>query len=581
MQRGIGAWVCFVVGALLANGSMAADPAAPEYLAPEYFFSRERYADFLPHARQFLADHPRDERAPRIVMDRIMVATLLQNQAELKDAKLQLLLDHPQTVPNGYFLRTTPVNDLKGLLKDAFHSHQPLTPVILEKYTRAFDACYRMHGPSLVDDELMAQMALATREPRVAAQCQASIKKADSEPAKLVAIALNAKLQPIEKLQQLQALRHNKTAQAYQRYLYDVVLSDADRAAPAAQSIVVENLLHDKHFADALPKVAELSAATKNPQHVFWLAWAQMATGEPGAARATLADLAREHADSPWAKVGGELEPLVENLHANLADHVDATEDALAKLVASPPELIEATIAWKANAGQPNRLYAGLDLGQDALEVIAFADAKALVAYRAALDDCRLYVAGDAAINRYRSRGMCPTFNFAADAQESGGYRYNMNFNTVQQGSGGLVRSVRSLLTLPWLKTKQSRESFITHAARSGYLPLPVETAGGETILRWVAPQVDRAELVRSEVRLDAEQRLTSISGDGWSVRDIRYGTRDEVRLKPPAWPAVPVQEVAEFGASDMMRLFTLAMTLLNEKKEAENVAAEKTPAKR
>jgi hypothetical protein len=102
-------------------------------------------------------------------------------------------------------------------------------------------------------------------------------------------------------------------------------------------------------------------------------------------------------------------------------------------------------------------------------------------------------------------------------------------------------------------------------------------------VLRWVAPQVESAELEACELRLDAEHRLTAIvSEQGWSVRDIRYGSRDLVRLKPPAWPTIPVVEVAEFGAGDVMRIFGFAMSLLDTKpKGSTNIAVEKTPVKR
>lgn len=570
----------FIGLSLFAASLLQADEPA-EYLPPEHFASRNRQAEYLPHAAAFLETHPHDPRASRIALDMLMVATLRNDTAATQAAQLRLLFNYPGSLPTDYFLKSTPANNVVGLLKQHFQQAQPFDPTDMKRFGEVFDRCVRFYGSGFGDNELRAQRALAAQDLEVMKQIFARMQKPDDNIKQTLMFAYHDRLTDVQRFVAFQKLRNFKTAQAYQRYLYEHLLHDGDRAQPLVKLAVAQNLLHERDFAKALPILTELRAETREPNIAFLQAWAQAACGDEETALQTLATLLQESPASPYAAVAKELSSVLSKLDDNLAAHTDALDKALVNLLAAAPEVIAATISVNWKERPATQVYLALDVARDGIEIIASSEDKPVLAYRAMPEDCRYYFAGDTTIHVAAANGICPVFTASLAPTEASKINFNFSFNTVPQGTGGVSRSVRDLLNMPVLASAEKRHELLRAALRRGSFPCAIQHHDGQRVLQWITPEVDEPLLDTVTVKLTEQHRLQAVSGKHWSVQSIQYGPRN-TSLIAPAWPDLPMQQVAEFAASDLFRLFGAMASLVEDEgpKEARK-DAEPAPAKR
>lgn len=579
MRAGIAVSLFIGLGLFAASLLHADEPA--EYLPPEHFASHNHQAEYLPQAAAFLEAHPHDPRASRIALDMLMVATLRNDTAATQAAQLRLLFDYPDSLPTDYFLKSTPANNVANLLKQHFQQAQPFSPEDMQRFGEVFDRCVRFHGPGFGDNELRTQRALAAQDLEVMKQILAGMQKPDDNIKKTLIAAYHERLTNVQRFVALQELRDYKTAQAYQRYLYEHLLHDGDRAQPLVKLSIAQNLLHERDFAKALPILTELRAASHEPNIAFLHAWAQAACGEKETAMQTLVTLQKESPASPYAAVAQELASVLSNLDDNLTAHTDALDKAFVNLLASAPEVVAATISLKWKERPATQVYLALDVARDGIEIIASSQDKPVLAYRAMPEDCRYYFAGDTTIHAAAANGFCPIFTVNLEPTAAGKINLNFSFNTVPQGTGGLSRSVRDLLDMPVLASAEKRHELLRATLRRGSFPCVIERHDGQRVLKWITPEVDEPLLDTVTVKLTDQHRLQAVSGKHWSVQSIQYGPRN-TSLIAPAWPDLPVQQVAEFAPSDLFRLFGAMVSLVEDEspQEARN-DAEPAPAKR
>ncbi len=579
MRAGI-AVVLFVGLSLFVAPHLLAEDAA-EYLPPEHFASNNRQAEYLPHATAFLEAHPNDPRASRIALDMLMVATLRNDTAATQAAQLRLLIDYSGSLPTDYFLKSTPANTVSSLLVKHFQEAQPFSPEDMKRFGDVIDRCVYVHGAGFGDNDLRLQRALAAQDMAAMRQIVSHMHKPNENIKKTLMAAYHERLTDVQRFLALQELRDYKTAQAYQRYVYEHLLQDGDRAQPKVKFAVAQNLLREREFAKALPILTELRAVSRAPQIAFLQAWAQAASGDIETALQTLEKLQQESPASPYAAVAKELAGVLTDLDDNLAAHTDSLDKAFLNLLATAPEVVAATISFKWKERPAAQVYLALDVARDGIEIIASSEDKPVLAYRAMPEDCRYFFNGDSTIHAAAANGFCPTFTAKLETTTAGKLNFNFWFNTVPQGSGGLSRSVREMLSMPVLASVEKRHELLRAALRRGSFPCTIQQQDGQRVLKWITPEVDEPLLDTITVKLTDQHRLQSVVGKQWSVQSIQYGPRNTLLIAPP-WPDLPVQQVAEFAASDLFRLFGAMMSLVEEEsaKEARK-DAEPAPVKR
>jgi len=559
-----GLCICLVTG--LADERQ---PVTGEYHPPEDFLTTARATEYLPHARRHLQQNPKDVRGPRIAMDMLIFATAMQDQEGVQEAKQCLLFQFGGTLPAAYLIRTSKADDLRGLLKSTFTSTQkPLDKSGLQQFHWAIMNCYRMHGPSLADDELWAQAALSAPDAVTAANCRQQIKIADTDAAKMLAIALDTQLATRVKFVRLQELKEFQTARAWQAHLFAHELSEADRADVSVRTVVVENLLTDHKFAAALEMLVELTKASADPRLLFCRGWAEAATDQVPRAIVTLSEVAKKYPKSPWASSAQELVSALSTLSTNLKEHIEALEKVYVDLQEHAPEIVEFELHWGTPPAGRVQTLLGLDFVGDGIELLVCKADKPMLGYSSGLEGSRFFVDGDATIHRFKEKGASPVLNLNVSPAAKG-YSFNFNFN-FSSTPGGLRSSIDSLLHSPAFATQEARESFVRYQLKQGAFPAKVVTVNGQRSFRWLFPQPREPKVEIAEIRLTSESHLASLAwSDKGQVRNIRYGSRGSISLSARKWPDLAVSEGTEMGPAELFRLMGTAMELLDTSKKS------------
>jgi hypothetical protein len=584
-------WICCLFLITLLSFAIAIRADEPDEVDavpwPEDFVNR--HGEYLKHARQYLVDHSTASTSARVAHDMLMVAKLEQRPEDVVFAQHCLLFVYPDTVFGHDYIKNADGRELNNLFKDFFCStKETLDRDALDRFIEASQAC-NVWNRGYTDEEVLAQIALASRTARVIEHCRKSIRDRDGNPAKLLAVALDDKLTAPERIRKLQSVRYS-SARAWQRYLFDRVLQEDERSATDLQAIIVENLLRDYRFEEALPKLKTLAASTKDPQHLFWLGWAQAMTGDGEGAAAAFHQLTREHADAAWSKTAERLSPLAKARKENLEQQIEVAEQAYTRLLEQPLERMEATVTWKADR-RSFVVYANADIEKDAIEVIGSCDGKPGFAYKAAGGECRMFIAGDTHIREFASRGPLPDLKIDPGAVKLD-LRYG--FGSAWQGSGSLRRSVATIFSLPFWKSKENRREFVAWMGEGAFFE-PIQKKDGKVVLRISRPYVDEPILDELEFEFDAEHQLTALAviydGERSAVRNIAYGARDKVTFSvdrqapwavvPPKWPELPVQQAAEFSVKELTRVLGFISDLAEAAESPRNAAAEPKPTPR
>lgn len=568
MRRAIGMAV-LVAGLLVlssAGGLRGDEPERADeaqYRGLESFLANNEGASFLPYAQKFLAAHPDHPRTSQVLLDMVVGATILRDTAQLRQIKLQVLLQQPSSVAGAFVIRSSTVDDLNGILAERLNlTAPPLDGVTFQQIATAIDTIVRDYGPTNHQDLWAAQL-LARGEPPLVPP-GASPSKPDSAHQKLIRIALDPALSPREKFVQLQPLAEPKLARSYQQLLYKEQLTDEDRATLEVRTVVVKNLLRERHFAAALEELRTVTQLTDDSRMHYFHAWALASQGETAAALESLAALEQRSPKSPWTEAGKSLRPIVSSLDKSLLEHVRQVERLVQAFAASSPEVIEFVIERKSD--RPLRLRWQFDFQADAFTLIAQRGEQTMLAYDVNSKGCQYYVEGDKAIRFAATGGACPLFTFQHRLAPEGGQAYHFHFNSIPQGRFVLLQSIRNLVALPTMSTTQGRIDWLRHAVRSGALPEPVTSEGGEPILRWRNLQLDRPEPDLTELFVTSDDRLRELGlGEKWRVRELAYGARSKTPLSTIVWPDLPVQQTKELQAADMMRLFSAFTSLISE----------------
>jgi hypothetical protein len=521
-------------------------------------------------------------------MDMLMLATFIQDQEGIKEAKRHLLFQYGSSLPASYVIRSSKPDDLCEFLKSTFvDADKSLDKTELQRFQIAAARCLRAHGANLADDELWAQIALSASDADTAAKCCQQIEREDSDTGKLLAIALDAQLSAGEKFVRLQKLPELKTARAWQRYLFAHEFSVKDRADVDIQTAVAENLLTDRKFAPALEVLAKITKDSAGPKLLFYRGWAEGATDQIPAAVDTLKQVTEAHPDSPWAAPARELAEAIAELPKNLDEHVAGFEEMFVALREHAPDSVELQLDGGETPEERVQVLAGLDFPEDGIEFLLRKAGKPLLGYSTRSDGSHFFVDGEASIHQFRKKGPSPHLKLNIAPSLTGSrneyaFSFDVHFSS---DPGNLRKSISSLLDSPVFATPATRKDFLRYNSKLGGFPAKVVTVNGERSFRWLFPDAREPKLQEIDVRLTSAGRLASIV---WKESEdfkctVHCGTKESMPLTRRGWPDLPMNEGGDLGAEEMFHLLRVAVALLGWDKEspADSNAATSQPVRR
>jgi hypothetical protein len=558
-----------------------------DYQTPEQFHQKGRIADYLPHARQYLKDHPNDPRGPQIAMEMLMLSTTMNDSEGIKEAKKILIFQFNQSLHAGYVIRMANAGELNDLFDDYFNDKtQPLTKDRLKSFLDALTICYSVYGPAMADNELWAQSALAAPALEGSLGCKEQIKDPHCDAAKLLETALDQDLTARQKFVQLQQLKNSKTSKTWQEYLYTRVLSDSDRAEREVKKVWIENSLAKGNFAAALEHLQIDHDAGKDPQLLFWRGWAEAAIDKIPESIKTFDELARNHPDSPWSAPAKELSIALSSHSSNLKDHLAGLEEVYNNLRNQPPEVMQFDLEFKPEGDKAEIVQAhlGLDFSADDIDLLIKRAGKPLLGYTTSKLGLSFFCEGEDRIHHFANKGPFQWLYLNVAPLAGGAYHYGCNFNSSPM-PGGLRNGIQTLIHSPALITDSARETFVRYQVKQGNFPTKVEHIGksGERSFRWLMPQLDKPALKVFEIRLTSDSQLASLVwSDVARIENIHYGSSEKIALVEQTWPDLPVVESKEMGAPEMFRLIGAASQLFYPREEnAPKAASNSQPIRR
>ncbi|MGV3607092.1 MAG: hypothetical protein ACO1RA_11860 [Planctomycetaceae bacterium] len=564
----------FMTLVAVANCSVYAQEGSPELRTPEFFSDRKRPADYLPYAREFLTEHPKDSRADRILLEMWMTAASLHDEAGVAEAQTRLLLEHPSSLPTRFLLRNSSTSTLQRLLIAKFTSpNSPLDRLTIFRMNRVIT----LHRAELLlapKDQFLALCAMVSEDPENAEAFSKQIGDQYSQEAVASRIAATTLLRNDEKFRKLQKLPDCSLAKAYQGYLFRDVFSDEERKDQTIATQYLDQLLRNKQFEMALPTIVAMRSREDDPRLVYWQGIIQAAQGDIAASQATFNELRASFPDSEWARSSDRLSAALDNLAHNMKDHERILSGVLDRLQAK----LDAAFAFELRVAQDSRpttkLKCSCDWKNSHLQLLAFVDDEPELGCFLRPEQSEWFVAKEKKIRRSEKSSFLPPFslNFAELLGKQPALQF-FAFQFSNSRNFALRSSVQKILAQPVLQSRNVSDTLKTQLAYGKFPELMQEENGTKT-LRWIAPEIERPEF--SELKLVVNDKYEMVSLD-FDSKEKKYAV--QVSVSKPTdlrgeWPKMETEASLEATQIDFLQFINTAMrSLMSDSSASEQVA--------
>jgi hypothetical protein len=572
------------VTTILLAASPAGRAAENECPRPAEYLAGGRPDDYVAAARQYLDRNPSAPAAAMVVHDVLVVASITKDAALADEMKTRLLMDysdspytrHVVSILGAYGTNKNNagnhVSEFHRLLKKVVTDRKDiLSPAMAERFCRAVRAGVDCLGSSaLGDDEFLLEstvLAQAAGDYRLETDLADRLGQSEDTAAKKIAAVAFSNRTAVEKVLGLHAIEGEPKARAIERLMHQR-LAPQERKLPAVVKTVLENLVEEGKYRDALPLAQELLAGGDDPQVRFLLACCQAAETHLEAASATLAELQARFPNSPWSQAGKDLAILVKSLPANLDRYSRDMSAEIANLKRIGMDACECKATYYAPSGRVFHGYVAVAPRDGVVEAdVSEDDGRILLAYRTNTRNCSMYTGGEASIHEIDQNGCYPLLKTNLDYGADGEVQFSFNLNVVSS-MDALLASGQSLASSPLLASPVAIRNLIEHYAKKGWLPAPPENSSRGTIYRWVRAEPRSPKMAVIEL-------LITPSGDiGWlrtptlNVESFRHGPSGSFRLSPPAWPSLPVVRSDKVDPTVFFRIMSVAMSLMDSTKK-------------
>lgn len=569
-------YFAFMTFVAVANCSICAQEATPELRTPEFFRDRNRPADYLPYAREFLQAHPKDVRADRILLEMWMTAASLSDDAEVAEAQTRLLLEHPSSLPTQLLLRNNRDSMLQRLLLVKFVSASPpLDRLTIFRLNRVIT----LHREELLrtpENQFLALCAIVSQNLDDAERFSKQISDQNSPDAYAARIATTTQLSNAEKFQKLQKLQKCSLARAYQGYLFREELTDEERKDRTIATQYLNHLLSNDQLALALPTILEMKSHEDDPRLAYWQGVIQATQGDLDAAQATLNDLRASFPKSEWAVASHRLSAAFENLAHNTKDHGRIFGGVLDRLQAKLDSAFAFDLRVVHDSRPTIKLQGSCDWKDNQLQLLAFIEDAPVLGCSMQPEQSEWFVEKEKRIRRSEKVGLLPLFNlnFAIFLQK----RPTANAFSFQLSNSRdftLHSSIQKTLAQPILQSSNV-DATIKKQIALGRFPEIMEEGNGTKTLRWIAPQIEQPTFSLMKVVVNEKCEMLSLDFDskenGYAVQ-VSFSKPTDLRGQ---WPKTEMEISSEATKFDFVQFMNTAATSLMGDSSASELDAKK-----
>jgi hypothetical protein len=554
---------------------------------PAEFLSNGNVKEYIAKAREYLEKKPQSTSAPMVAYDLVIVAGATRDASLADEMKTRLVLNYSDSLYAYHLITTLPANMgsqggksfadlLKQSVKDA---KKPFSTEFASKFCRAAYLGLRNIGPGFLSgDELVldcALMASIAGDFQLKSICAAKKDDLKEESKAIAEVLFDASSDDVAKLLKIHGLKKSESKPLFEQYYYSC-LFPAEKESPQVAKVIIETLLSDKKFDEAMPLIEKLLKQQEDPQVLFWQAWCRQARNEPGKAMEILDRLQKKYSQSPWKSTAIELSALIKDRDAILDQHARALLDAIAKILEQGADAIEGTIVYQGEDQPPIFIYLATLSPRNMLEITVMREGKMLLGYKTEQGTSRFYIAGEPSVYQFNAKASYPNLRLNVQRDPDGQlqFGYGVNFGDSYQPF-----QLSQVLNQPFLTSKDELLFQLKRGEKQGWMPTPVASDEGKKVYRWVCPLPDKPEFESFEFLISPESEICSFKTKSFQITKFHYGPSASFTFSPPSWPAVPVVEKEKSDPSILFRVLSTAMSIFNP--QEKKIAAKDAPATR
>ncbi|MGE0605571.1 MAG: hypothetical protein AB7O62_00490 [Pirellulales bacterium] len=555
----------------LAVGPSAGRPRPPASLTA----TPDECREFIRQGQAFVLQHAASPDAPRVLLDIVGMALVLDDTPLANSARGQLLYDYPHSPAVPIVLaQSKDAEAFRGFLGERLDSITGTIDYSLaQKHCAAVDRGILHFGSDVLKGSSFATKTamlarIAKLDALAVAGQEAASKTEDKDTKKVIAIVFDEARTNLDKVVALHG--QGDVLARWCEKLLRPRLAPADAATRTIVRIDAENHLLDLEFAQALPIVEQLLAGGDEPSLRYFQVWSLAALDRHDEAEDALAVFRQAHPDSEWLSMAEEVAADRQAHGQRLLDYARDLA-AVGRDLASGLDKFEATLEYLPSERPPFSLYVGYDASNAQLQAsVARAD-KPLLAYRTVGGESWAYLGESHETLHLPGQGVFPIPSGKIQRQEGDSFSFNFNFQMSEDPSA-LGETQKSTLDSPYLSSGPGVLMLLKAFVPAGSCLGEPQRIGENVRYTWKRPRVDKAEFRLATCDVSTSGKLLAIELDDglWRVSDIRYG-RGTPGLKPPAWPDAPETEVAEIDASVALKLMTAVLSFWSDLSQSDS----------
>lgn len=584
----IGALIASLVWFALANPANAQDipddfgpPVAKSkavYFPPEHFPDTNEWESFRIHATEFLQDHSDDTMAPRAIHDLILIEGIRAkpNQTEINELKTRLAFEYPDSLAMKMALKSfKEPGEFRTLLVTEFRKpNQTFSPDFCRQFLKASERGLDAFGPAFVNDDdftvlidLTLNSGKSYRLKQLSDQKWSLMKglaKSGMEICRNAELSNPDKVVGLHQLSELTAIKQQNLPACLRdaERFWLTRLSQAARQLPPIRAILIEQLITERKYPEALASLDELLVLEQQPKWLFWQAWCLICEQDYTAAAETLARLSKQFPGDLWARQGAELASALRDRDVAIRENAAALFELLTELRGENFDWMQLTLVHKSANGRSIEAWVTGDAVNHSLDLFVNHDQAPLVGYKATLKDYSIFLRDQAKVVQINKPGMFLDLTFAL-GKVAQGLTYHFNFNTVSTPAAAESwrRVIQDVARHPLLVNPDVITTLMGSNIK-GAIPLRMRIVEDRRVLEWWAPEINQPQMRKYEFEMfpKEQHRLRARSG-AENFAEMTFG-KAGTQVLESRWKGLPIVEKEEIDFGLIFQAFSVASSL-------------------
>jgi hypothetical protein len=528
--------------------SVIASTAASEFPTPENYHANAA-KKYVEDAAAFLKASPESVYAPRVAFD-ALIHTKRHGGAAGFEADLEgaLLLDYPDSLHGGYYLRTLAEPKVGRQTLEVLISRDLKQPRddFPQKFAGLLGRFLKQCGGELIEDHGIALKSILILEQTKAAEMRQELlegfwerlKPEDSEYA-FAKQATDAELRTVDRIVALHthALEKNLTA-ASLRDLLLRRLPKADSGASRMRFIRAEALIQGNLIERAIQEYREAEGDELGDKELWLRSWCEARSGKFTEARRGLDELRSRFPKSEYVSLASEV---IENLLAG-KKRVDDYAKALGRIIDCAAKCTDSFhVMINQRGGEKKKtMVVFVDYSGPRNEfstTMCDPDLKVVAGFRSTPKEIVAFADGWGCVRRFDEAGFVPVPVLSLILDDDGN---SFSFRTKSFSFGVPIPS--PLLDIPWFADAENQGKTVRYFQKMGMCFAPIKESSKGRILKCIWPSVAGPRPAEWLIEVSGEGRLLKVESEDCTW-EFRSGMSLNQPFDAPAWPDVPVRQ--------------------------------------